>query len=80
VAEDRSISAAARRLFLTQQSLSGQIRQLERSLGVALLVRGTKGVTLTAAGRRLAAGAAGPTAALDALVAEVRSTFAVPSR
>ena len=76
VAEDRNISAAARRLFLSQQTLSGQIQQLERSVGVPLLVRGTRGVTLTAAGERLAAGAAGLTAQLDALVAEVRSTSA----
>lgn len=80
VAEDLSISAAARRLFLTQQTLSGQIQQLERSVGVPLLLRGARGVTLTAAGERLAAGAVYLTAELDALVASVRSTGPAPVR
>ncbi|MEY9891913.1 DNA-binding transcriptional LysR family regulator [Catenulispora sp. MAP12-49] len=72
VARERSISGAARRLFMSQQTLSEQIRQLEKTLGVPLLLRGSRGVTLTAAGERLAAGAASVTAELDALVAEVR--------
>ena len=74
VTRERSISGAARRLFVSQQTLSEQIRQLEKSVGVPLLVRGPRGVTTTAAGERLAVGAALVAAELDALVAEVRRT------
>jgi DNA-binding transcriptional LysR family regulator len=74
VSRERSISGAARRLFVTQQTLSEQIRRLEKSVGVPLLVRGPRGVTMTAAGERLAAGAASVAAELDALVDEVRRT------
>jgi LysR family transcriptional regulator, transcriptional activator of nhaA len=51
VAKDGSISAARRRLFLTQSSLSMQVKSLEKSLKKRLLVRGRHGVTLTPAGR-----------------------------
>lgn len=74
VARESSISGAARRLFVSQQTLSEQIRQLEKSVGVPLLVRGPRGVTMTAAGERLAIGAASVAAELDALMDEVRRT------
>ena len=45
------IGAASRELRLAQPTLSLQLQQLERSLGCALLVRGPRGVTLTAEGR-----------------------------
>lgn len=45
------IGAASRELRLAQPTLSLQLQQLERSLGRALLVRGPRGVTLTAEGR-----------------------------
>ncbi|MFF1817987.1 LysR family transcriptional regulator [Kribbella sp. NPDC058245] len=50
VAEDGSMTRAARRLNLTQQAVSGQIRQLERVVGTALVVRLATGIELTAAG------------------------------
>jgi DNA-binding transcriptional LysR family regulator len=53
VAEERSITRAAARLHLTQQSLSVQMRVLESRLGAALLVRSSRGVTLTAVGEVL---------------------------
>lgn len=74
VARVRSISGAARLLFLSQQTLSEQIRQLERAVGVPLLIRGPRGVSLTAAGERLAVGAVAVAAELEALMAEVRGT------
>lgn len=52
VAEGGSFRAAAERLHMSQPPLSRQVKLLESELGVLLLERGTKGVTLTAAGRR----------------------------
>src|SRR5258708_9268564 len=52
VAEEGSLTnAAERRLHTAQPSLSRQIRDLELEVGVPLLERGTRGITLTAAGR-----------------------------
>jgi len=51
-AEQLHFGRAAERLFLTQQALSKRIRQLERSLGEPLFVRGTRGVELSGAGHR----------------------------
>lgn len=52
VAETGSLTeAAARRLNTSQPSLSRQIRDLEREVGVELLSRGARGVEVTAAGR-----------------------------
>ena len=52
VAEEGSLlTAAQRRLHTSQPSLSRQIRDLESEVGVKLLERQPRGVTLTAAGR-----------------------------
>lgn len=50
VAEELHFSRAAERVFLTQQALSRQIRELEEELGVTLFERTTRRVALTAAG------------------------------
>jgi len=46
-----SISAATERLYLSQSTLSGQLRALEKSCGVKLFERSRKGVALTPQGR-----------------------------
>ncbi len=51
-AEHGSFSAAARALYLTQPSISEQIRQLEGELGIALFARAGRELVLTEAGRR----------------------------
>ena len=52
VAEEGSLlTAAERRLHTSQPSLSRQIRDLETEIGVKLLERRPRGVTLTAAGK-----------------------------
>ena len=50
VAEEGSVSAAGRKLNLSQSAVSQTIQSLERQLGVRLLNRGAGGVTLTGAG------------------------------
>ena len=53
VATKLNFSRAAEELHLTQQSLSAQIQQLEKRLGVVLLERTTRRVELTEAGSAL---------------------------
>jgi DNA-binding transcriptional LysR family regulator len=53
IAEEGGLSAAARRLHLSQPALSQTINALERQLGVQLLVRSTTGVRPTDAGMTL---------------------------
>jgi DNA-binding transcriptional LysR family regulator len=52
VAERGQLTDAARRLGLSQPTLSRQVQALERELGVKLLVRTPRGVVLTEAGER----------------------------
>jgi DNA-binding transcriptional LysR family regulator len=51
---EKSMTAAAQKLFLTQSAVSQQIRQLEEELGIELLVRGVRQVAPTPAGSVLA--------------------------
>jgi LysR family hca operon transcriptional activator len=52
VAEEGSLTVAAeKRLHTAQPSLSRQMRDLELELGVSLMVRGARGIELTAAGK-----------------------------
>lgn len=53
VAREQSFSSAAERLYLSQPTLSRQLSALEEELGKTLLVRGSKGVTLTEDGMLL---------------------------
>jgi DNA-binding transcriptional LysR family regulator len=53
VAEEGSLTRAAARIPVAQQSLSEQIRALERQVGAQLFIRGPRGVQLTDVGAAL---------------------------
>ena len=53
VFEEQSVSRAARRLFITPQGLSKNIRQLEEELQAVLFERTSQGMRPTEAGRFL---------------------------
>ncbi len=50
VAETKSFTRAAEKLFLSQPAVSQAVKKLEQDLGVVLFVRRTRGVSLTAEG------------------------------
>ena len=68
-----SITRAAEALDVTQPTLTARLRGLERELGTPLLIRGRRGVTLTAAGRRFLPRALSALEAVRRGVAETRS-------
>ena len=53
IVQEGNITGAAKRLFITQPSLSQQLQLLEDELGVKLVDRGSRRITLTDAGRLL---------------------------
>ena len=53
VAREESFSRAADALYLSQPTLSRQIREMEEELGTQLLVRTNRSVRLTPEGQRL---------------------------
>jgi DNA-binding transcriptional LysR family regulator len=58
VGHERSFTKAAAKLGVSQSALSQTIRQLEARLGVRLLTRTTRSVSMTEAGERLVGTAA----------------------
>src|SRR5947209_2313484 len=76
VAEERSFSHAAERLHMAQPPLSVAIRQLEQEVGAELFERGSRGVTLTPAGRALLDGTRGTLEGLDRALATARRAAA----
>ena len=53
LAEERSVTKTAQRLFLVQSTVSSRIQELEKELGQQLFERKPKSMTLTPAGHRL---------------------------
>ena len=74
VATERNFTRAAERLHVAQPALSRQVRLLERELGVELLRRTTREVTLTDAGRFLLERAPALLSATDDLWRSVRAS------
>lgn len=53
VAETGGITAAARRLYLTQSAVSAALRRLNTTVGTPLFLRSGRGISLTSRGQRL---------------------------
>ena len=75
VARLRSFSAAARELGVSRSAVSQSVRQLEEHLGLVVLTRTTRSVSLTDAGQRLVE-TAGP--ALSQLLSALHELGAAP--
>jgi DNA-binding transcriptional LysR family regulator len=73
LAEERHFTRAAAREHIAQPALSQQIRRLEEEVGIALVERTTRRVTITEAGELLVARARRVLAELDAAHAELQS-------
>ncbi len=76
-----SLSAAARDLGMTQQAVSARLRRLERIIGLTLMDRSPRGVTLTTDGETVLSGTHEVLAALtrlDASIAELADTTTGP--
>lgn len=79
-ASEGGIAAAARRLALSQPTVSEQVAALERSLGCALFERRGKSLVPTEAGRRVLAHAEDVFAAADRLLEALEDEHAAPVR
>ncbi|HUQ60835.1 LysR family transcriptional regulator [Lentzea sp.] len=77
IAEEGNLTRAAHRLFVSQPSLTKQLKHLESQLGVRLFTRSSTGMRLTEAGRALAARVPPVLAGWDAAVGETRSAARV---
>lgn len=76
VAELQSFTKAAQRHYLSQTAITQQVRALESTLGVRLLDRQTRPITLTPAGRVFLREAKAILARVDAAVTRTRETSA----
>src|SRR5437764_14540849 len=79
IGRERSFTKAAAKLGVSQSALSQTIRQLEARLGVRLLTRTTRSVSLTEAGERLVGTAAPRIEHIEAEVAAVSELRTKPA-
>ncbi len=79
VAEHRSFAAAARRLAISPSAATRMVAALEELLGIRLLQRTTRSVTLTDAGARYLESARRILAAVDDAESTARAEVAIPT-
>src|ERR1700755_1351327 len=77
LAEEQHFTRAAAREHIAQPALSQQIRRLEQEIGLALVERTTRRVTITEAGRTLVARARRILSEVDAANAEMQALAGV---
>lgn len=77
IAQEGNLTRAAHRLFVSQPSLTKQLKHLESQLGVRLFTRSSTGMTLTDAGHALAARVPPVLAGWDAAVSDTRGAARV---
>jgi DNA-binding transcriptional LysR family regulator len=80
LAEELNFTRAAQRLHVTQQALSGQIRQLEERVGTRLVERDSRRVELTRAGHTLCAQARPLLASAEHAITATRAAGAEATR
>lgn len=73
LADELNFTRAARQLFISQPSLSNQIRRLEQQVGVSLFERTSRRVELTPAGAAFHPGAIQILRSVDHAVTQVRN-------
>lgn len=80
VAQEGNVGRAAKRLYVSQPSLSQDIRRLEKLVGVALFVRTARGMELTASGEALLAGVNSALLSIDRAVTEAAAVGGAAER
>lgn len=78
IAQTRSLTQAARRLAVAKSSVSMRLKDLERSIGVPLVRRTTRSITLTPAGQQLVEETRAPFAHIERGVADVKDLAGAP--
>ncbi|HEV2269475.1 MAG TPA: LysR family transcriptional regulator [Steroidobacteraceae bacterium] len=78
IAETRSLTQTARRLGAAKSSVSMRLKDLERALGVSLVRRTTRSITLTAAGQQLVEETRGSFAHIERGIAGVKDLAGAP--
>ncbi|MDO4378921.1 MAG: LysR family transcriptional regulator [Erysipelotrichia bacterium] len=73
IVREGSVSAAARKLYMSQPPLSYQMKSLEQELGCVLFIRGNKNITLTMQGEILYKRAQVILQLLDSTVSEIKN-------
>ncbi|HTW97863.1 MAG TPA: LysR family transcriptional regulator, partial [Acidimicrobiales bacterium] len=80
VSKEGNVGRAASSLYVSQPSLSQDIRRLERELGIQLFVRGPHGVSLTPAGEEFRRDVDDALALLDRAVERAQAAARSPRR
>ena len=78
IAETRSLTQTARRLGVAKSSVSMRLKDLERAIGVPLVRRTTRSITLTAPGQQLVEETRASFAHIEQGIAEVKDLAGAP--